>query len=160
MLGLCTLLTGRFVSRPGNIYCKCRIELTDSCIIHHNWYILGLWSSIERGPNKTFKKKCFSYTNNYSTWIILIQLNNTERTVYTYEKVPNVKKWSKIFPVLISFWDAMVKWLRFRLSNERLDVRGPPWSVLVAWWRGIISQPRSHVALKQGNSRAFQKRSD
>ena len=55
-------------------------------------------------------------------------------------------------------WWAVVKWLRLRLSIERSDVRGPPWSVLVAWGWDNITQPRKitkkklHVVLKQGHN--------
>ena len=56
------------------------------------------------------------------------------------------------------FRGAVVKWLRLRLSIERSDVWGPPWSVLVAWGWGNITQPRKitkkklHVVLKQGHN--------
>ena len=37
---------------------------------------------------------------------------------------------------------VVVKWLGLRLSIERTDVRGPPWSVLVAWGWGNNTQTR------------------
>ena len=54
-----------------------------------------------------------------------------------------------------------MKWLRLRLSIERSDVRGPPWSVLVAWGWGNITQPRKitkkklHIVLKQRAQQRF-----
>ena len=42
----------------------------------------------------------------------------------------------------IGGWGEVVKGLRHRLSIQRSDVRGPVWSVLVAWGWGSITQPR------------------
>ena len=38
--------------------------------------------------------------------------------------------------------EVVVKWLRICLSIERSDVRGPPWSMYIAWGWGNITQSR------------------
>ena len=78
----------------------------------------------------------------------LIALKNWQKL-----KMIPVKKFiynsSRLFPVVPR--EAGVKWLRLRLSIERLDVSGPHWSALVVAW-GNITQPRK---ITKKNSQGF-----
>ena len=105
----------------------------------------------------------FWWTKNFTCFCSL-QINYVQPQLSNKIFLKSKKNYFELSPILMMpnksskcSGGAVVKWLRLHLSIERSDVRGPPWSVLVAWGWGNITQPRKitkkiAVVLKQGHN--------